>query len=127
MTRLALPLRRPGGEPTIGLINVVFLLLIFFLIAGSLAPAPDRSLTLLSIPEGAPQAPADALVLTAEGVVLHRGQPVDPAAHVATLTETDLVRIMPDRAAPAALLVDLADRLIAAGARRVVLLGEPVR
>lgn len=125
--RLAPPHRRQGGEPTIGLINVVFLLLVFFLIAGSLAPAPDASLRLLSIPEGIAQAPADALVLTAEGMVLHRGQPVDPAVHVAGLSDPALVRVMPDRAAPAGLLVELADRLIAAGAERVVLLGEPVR
>ncbi|MGY6534180.1 MAG: ExbD/TolR family protein [Pararhodobacter sp.] len=124
-TRLTQPARRGGGEPTIGLINVVFLLLVFFLIAGSLAPSPDPALRLLRIADAATQAPADALVLMADGAVTHQGLPVDPAAHVAALPDTALVRVMPDRAAPAARLVELADQLIAAGAQRVVLLGEP--
>ncbi len=116
---------RTRREPVIGLINVVFLMLIFFLIAGSIAPAPDRGLALVRIADLTTQAPPDAIVLLADGRLRHRGADgVDAAAYVATLAAPRVARILPDRDAPAAALVALADALHDAGAGRVVILGE---
>jgi biopolymer transport protein ExbD len=39
---------RQGREPTIALINIVFLMLIFFLVAGTLAAPLDKELKLVS-------------------------------------------------------------------------------
>ena len=116
---------RSRREPIIGLINVVFLMLIFFLIAGSIAPAPERGLALVRIADLTTQAPPDALVLSADGTLRHAGaEGVDPAAYVATLPAPRVARILPDRDAPAAALVALADALHRAGADRVIILGE---
>lgn len=71
--------RRPPLEPVLPLINVVFLLLIFFMVAGQLAPRPEGDV------EAPDSASADTeenlqqfmLVLDKEGRLLHQGQPVD--------------------------------------------------
>jgi biopolymer transport protein ExbD len=121
---------RSRGEPTIGLINIVFLMLIFFLIAGTIAPSPDPSVTLLRIAELDTQAPPDALVITAGGGLRFAGTdwpgpPEDGArAYLQTLPEPRVARLLVDREAAAPLIVRLAETLRAAGAERVVLLGE---
>jgi biopolymer transport protein ExbD len=120
---------RARPEPTIGLINVVFLMLIFFLIAGSIAPSPEAGLTLVRIADLTVQPPPDALVLTAEGGFRLDGadpgaMPEAVAAYVQTLGEGRVARILPDAAAPAEVLVRLAEALRAAGAERVMVLGE---
>jgi len=118
------PTTRAKGEPTIGLINVVFLMLIFFLIAGTIAPPPGNGISLVRIADLEVQAPPEALVLTVEGTLRHREAETDAATYVATLPEPRVARILPDRAAPAAALVTLAGALREAGAERVVILGE---
>lgn len=70
--------RRPPLEPVLPLINVVFLLLIFFMVAGQLAPRPQGDV------EAPDSASADTkenleqlmLVLDKEGRLLHQGEPV---------------------------------------------------
>jgi len=121
---LSRPIKRSKGEPTIGLINVVFLMLIFFLIAGTLAPAPGEGIALVDLGDTPLQPPPDALVLTAEGRLLQGGAETDAARYLATLTEPRVARILPDRRAQASTLVTLAAALTEGGAARVVILGE---
>jgi len=126
--RAAPPRRRP--EPTIGLINVVFLMLIFFLIAGTIAPAPDPTIRLLQSQDLQTQAPAGALVVTAAGGLRIAGSdwagtPEAAArAYFDSLPTPEVARLLVDRAAPAAVVVQMAAALRTAGAARVVLLGE---
>lgn len=71
--------RRPPLEPVLPLINVVFLLLIFFMVAGQLAPRPPGDV------EAPDSTTADTqenleqfiLVLDKDGRLLHDGEPVD--------------------------------------------------
>lgn len=121
MTRAPRQRRKP--EPTIALINVVFLMLIFFLVAGTVAPAlaPDLALVSVAGLEGRP--PPDALMLDARGDLSFRGQPMDAAAYVAQ-ADDPVVRLVPDRAAPAARLVEVTLALRAAGADRVFVVTE---
>jgi biopolymer transport protein ExbD len=114
------PIRRTG-EPTIALINVVFLMLIFFLVAGTIAPPPDAGLRLVSVVELEPAAAPDGLVIRADGTTLHRGAPVSPEAVGAA---GGTVRLVPDRELPASDLVRIARALKAAGAEAVVVVGE---
>lgn len=125
MIRLARP--RRTREPTIALINIVFLMLIFFLVAGTLARPLDRDLTLVRTADLDGRAPADALVVHSDGRLSWQGAPVASEAHfLADLPETmrETARLLPDRDLPAATLVSLGRSLRAAGAQRVVIVTE---
>ncbi len=134
--------RRPR-EPTITLINIVFLMLIFFLIAGTLAPPLDPDLTLVStdeMQEG--REPPDALVIGATGAMTYRGEAMDAATYVALMAEPGsetggeiggeiggrpeitTVRIVPDRDLAAHKLLEIGRALQEAGADRVFLVTQ---
>lgn len=120
-------LARTEREPTIALINIVFLMLIFFLVAGTLAAPLDKELRLVSTVNLEGSAPADALVLHADGRITHRGTEITSVADfVAGLPEVARarVRIVPDRELPAAVLVAQGRALRDAGAERVVIVTE---
>ena len=73
-------------EPTLALINVVFLLLLFFVVTGTIVYQHDRSIlppTSLLLTPG--KAPADAVYVDAEGGLSFRGQPHGAAEIARTL------------------------------------------
>ncbi len=114
-------------EPTIALINIVFLMLVFFMVAGTLAQPIDPALKLVRTQDLEGRAPPDALVIHADARLSYRGaDQVDAAAYVAALTEEEreIVRLVPDRAVAAQALVCLTRGLRAAGAGKVVLVTE---
>ena len=115
------PRARPKAEPTIALINIVFLLLTFFLIAGTLAPQLAPRLALPRAADLAAAPPPDGLVVLSDGTRLLNGSPATPEEAVAA---TPRVRVVPDRDLPAAELVRLARDLRSAGAEEVVLVTE---
>jgi biopolymer transport protein ExbD len=106
------------AEPTLALINVVFLMLIFFLVAGRVARPVDREVALVDAAVAAARMPDDALVLRADGATLWRGRPVTPEAFAAVQPEGPL-RVLPDRNTPARDLIALAGTLRAATGREV--------
>lgn len=119
--------KRSEREPTIALINIVFLMLIFFLVAGTLVTPLDKDLRLVRTADLAGAAPAEALVLHADGRMTYEGGVVTSAADfVASLPEPARarVRIIPDRDLPAAMLVAQGRALRVAGADRVVIVTE---
>ncbi len=114
-------------EPTIALINIVFLMLIFFLVAGTLATPIDRDLELVRTAELDPDASADALVIHPDGRLTWNGSSLTSAAELlATLPEDArrLVRVIPDRALPAKHLIAAGRDLRMTGAERVVIVTE---
>ncbi|KIC13491.1 ExbD/TolR family protein [Leisingera sp. ANG-Vp] len=114
-------------EPTIALINIVFLMLIFFMIAGTLAVPLDKDVTLIEAKDLEGREPPDALVVHADGRLTLRGEVLpDAAVYAAALSDEDreAVRIVPDRDLPARKLVQLGNALRAAGAKRVLLVSE---
>lgn len=116
------PPRRPR-DSTIPLINVVFLMLIFFLITGTIAPPLDPDLALVDTSGLEGSEPPDALVLRADGTLSFRGNPTDPAAYMAG-HGPEPVRIVPDRAAAARRLVEVTGALRRLGAPSVILVTE---
>jgi biopolymer transport protein ExbD len=114
---------RRRRDTTIALINVVFLMLIFFLIAGTIAPALDPDLQLAETAGLEGREPPDALVLHADGSLSFRGMPSDPAAFMAA-QETAAVRIVPDRNVPAPRLIEVAGSLRRLGASDIFLVTE---
>lgn len=115
---------RRRGEPVLALINVVFLLLIFFLIAGQMARPRPPGLTLATIAAGAPPAAPQTLAVARDGRLFWAGAETETAALpelVGTLGGP--LRLMPDRDLPAAELLILARTLGAAGAADIRLTG----
>ena len=116
--------KKSKPEPTIALINVVFLMLIFFLIAGTLAEPIDNDLTLVTTSDLDPSAPPQGLVVHADGRVEAAGQAVtDFAAYVAD-QHSNVIRLIPDRALPAKDLLQIGADLRSAGAASVVIATE---
>lgn len=124
--------KKRQAEPTIALINIVFLMLIFFLVAGTMAQPLDSSMTLVRTADIAQAPPPDALVLDAQGQLLYRGDEVaDVAGFVAAQAALQedkeaepTLRIVPDRDVAAERLIALGRTLKEAGAGRVMIVTE---
>lgn len=119
--------RRTQSEPTIALINIVFLMLIFFMIAGALAPTLDDDISLIDTAELDGRAPPDTTVLRADGTLVLRGLEVTAEQAI----EASLggpngadVRLVADRDVPAKTLMSRVAELRDAGADSVWLVTE---
>ncbi|GGO53887.1 biopolymer transport protein ExbD [Roseovarius pacificus] len=119
--------KRPTREPTIALINIVFLMLVFFMVAGTLAQPMDGDLSLVRTEDLEGRAPPDALVVHDDGRLSYRGEDIDSVASFfdrldeANRTE---VRLVPDRDLSAETLVAVAAELRGSGAERVFVVTE---
>jgi biopolymer transport protein ExbD len=118
--------RRSRLDPTIGLVDIVFLLVMFFLLAGTIARPLGADVTLIRNAGQDPVPPPDALVLLADGTLRFRGSLTDPLTFVTALPQDDrgVVRIVPDADVSATLLVATARALGKAGAGEVVIVTE---
>lgn len=124
--RLSVP-ARARHEPTIALINIVFLMLVFFLVAGQIARPADRDVRLVEAGSASARAPDDALVLRADGAMLWRGAPTlldaFSAAEANGAPDAPL-RILPDANLSAGDLIAAAAALRAASGRDIRLVTE---
>jgi biopolymer transport protein ExbD len=114
-------------EPTIALINIVFLMLIFFMVAGTLSPSLDRDITLVETQTLEGREPPDALVIDKTGELRHRGIVLTSAAAFLDRPDSrprDVVRLLPDRDLPASQLLRISAELRAAGVDRIVITTE---
>jgi len=121
MIRATRPRRR--RDSTIALINVVFLMLIFFLIAGTVATPLDPDLDLVDTSELDGREPPDALVLHSDGALSFRGTLTEPEFYM-NGREPGPVRIVPDRNAPGARLIEVTGDLRRLGATSVFVVTE---
>ncbi|MFN4009755.1 MAG: ExbD/TolR family protein [Pannonibacter sp.] len=111
-------------ETTISLINIVFLMLIFFLVAGQIAPPLDSAVTLTDAREAESLPPPDALFAHADGRLTFRGADISADAFVSDrrmrlTTDAPEILLAADRELDARRLVDVVDALKQAGAARV--------
>lgn len=113
-------------EPTTALINIVFLILIFFMVAGSLAAPPANAPDFVE--SDAPDCciPPDALFVAADGEMSYQGKPIASAGdYLGELSgDTPGARLLPDKELPAQDLLKLVSALCNAGAERVILMTE---
>ncbi|MEM6627589.1 MAG: biopolymer transporter ExbD [Pseudomonadota bacterium] len=120
--------RRPSTkrEPVISLINIVFLILIFFMVAGTLTGRNTSGVAFVQTSDLDCCVDADALVLTARGQALDEtGAPISLIDHVGAMPEdAPTVRLMPDRDLPATDLIATISDLKRAGAGRIVVVTE---
>jgi len=121
--------RKP--ENTVPLINVVFLMLIFFLVAGTLAPAPDREVDFITLAATDPASPPDMLFVRADGTLTWRGEALTITEHVRRWQELQQegaelrpLRIAADRSLPAIDLLETIDELRSAGVDPIVFIAE---
>ncbi|MEX0281206.1 MAG: ExbD/TolR family protein [Arenibacterium sp.] len=110
-------------DPSIALINIVFLMLIFFLIAGTIAPPLDATLELVETSGLEGREPPDALVLRADGTLSFRGSPIDESQFMQGHGDGP-VRIVPDRNSNGQRLVEVTSSLRRLGATSVILVSE---
>jgi biopolymer transport protein ExbD len=120
--------RRAGGpdDGVLPLINVVFLLLIFFMVAGRLAAGdPFRIEPLVSATEGPAPDDAPLLLMAADGRLALGGAPLARAALPAALAGADRLRVKVDAGADAAEVARLLAEIGAAGVAEARLMVEP--
>jgi biopolymer transport protein ExbD len=123
------PSLRLKPEPTIALINIVFLMLIFFIVSAQIAPPLDGEVKLVSTDRLENREPPDALVVMPDGLMKYRGALITPAHYITIKQESapdDLkaIRLVPDRALPAAKLIDIGTQLRRLGAEKIMLVTE---
>jgi len=117
------------GENTIALINVVFLMLIFFLVAGTLTTPPDRDVTLISLKNSDRSPPPDMLFVRLDGSLSWRGEPTDLLTVIANWQKANQgeavpMRLAADKELPALKLLEVVKELKSNGAERIVLVTE---
>ncbi|SLN58176.1 Biopolymer transport protein ExbD/TolR [Roseovarius albus] len=119
--------QRTRLEPTIALINVVFLMLIFFMVAGTLSQPLDKDVTLVRTADLEGRAPPDTLVVHSDGRLTYRGESVGSVQSFYTArpeNEREVIRVVPDAELSALTLVNLARDLRAEGASRVMIVTQ---
>lgn len=125
------PRRRPELEPMLPLINVVFLLLVFFMVAGQLGEKPPVPLeTPESARDRAAISQAPRLSLDAEGQLFLDEQPIEVERlreQAAGLGLGDRPRLHADRGVTAARLRPVLQALREAGFEAVELVTRRVR
>lgn len=127
--RLKLAKRRKASEENlVPLINIVFLILIFFLVASTIRPFTDRDITLAESREASGAgAMTRAILIHEDGVHLIDGIAVPQGVLAQKLREwaadpDGTVTIVADRAAAAERIVDVVATASSAGLRNVRLL-----
>lgn len=122
---LSHPTRREPRESIVPMINVVFLLLIFFLMTAQIAPPEPFE---VSLPESAAEAPSEAghtLHLSGEGELAYQDLRDEEAlAALSGLGEAETLKLRADRSVPAQQVAILLGRLAGLGISRVELISE---
>ena len=114
--------RRPRSEPIVPMINVVFLLLIFFLMSAQITPPDPFDMT-------PPQSAADndlrsndTLYLSEDGGLWYEGLEDEAVWNALSVRADDTpLRIKADQAMPARVLADVLPKLAANGVDETVL------
>ncbi|WP_264210984.1 biopolymer transporter ExbD [Leisingera thetidis] len=119
------PKTRQAGEPVLPMINVVFLLLIFFLLSSQIAPRAPFAVTPPRLETGEASAPEAVLFMAADGRLHFSGaQDSDALAAVAAqAAELGTLTLRADAEVPARAVAALIARLREAGITAVALTG----
>ncbi|MEM8540165.1 MAG: biopolymer transporter ExbD [Pseudomonadota bacterium] len=121
--------KRQKPEPTIALINIVFLMLVFFLVAAQVAPPLSRDIKLVATKDLEAKEPPDALVVMSDGLMTYRGASITPAQYFIIKQEEnpgdlESIRLVPDRDLSAVKLIEIGNELVGLGAQRIFLVTE---
>lgn len=118
------PSRRPRGEAIVPMINVVFLLLIFFLMTAQIAPPDPLDVTPPSA-AATPVDPApDTLYIDANGALAYEIHQNDAVFAALAMREPGPLTLRADAALPARDLARILPRLAAIGITDIALVTE---
>ena len=113
------------AEPTISLINIVFLILIFFMVAGTLS-SPSETVSFVQTEGLECCTSPDAVEINAAGAVFCESQKFSSVAALLDTREDDFsqIRLLPDRELPANDLLSVIGTLKDGGVERIVVVTE---
>ena len=113
-------------EPIISLINIVFLILIFFMVAGSLSANRPSGIEFVQAEGLDCCTEEDALDILADGTLVRHGERLASLEQFIAETESleTTIRLRPDREFPARDLLQSVSTLQDAGATHIVVLTE---
>ncbi len=127
MRMRALKKRREGArrDPTISLINIVFLILIFFMVSSTLSRPSSSDIALVTTEGLECCAGPNVLQVEAQGALFMDARPVSgPEVYLNSLPDGAPARIVPDRRLPARDLLRLVSTLRGLGAEEVLIVTE---
>ncbi len=131
MLRMERPVERRQMENTITLINIVFLMLIFFLIAGTIAPGSPPDLNTVKTTEAEDARQEMMLGVRNDGTLVYEGAEITAAAYAALArqgaarqNQEPVIRILPDRDLPATRLLEIVSELHGASGAKTIILSE---
>ncbi|MEL6687414.1 MAG: biopolymer transporter ExbD [Pseudomonadota bacterium] len=113
------------AEPTVSLINIVFLILIFFMVAGTLS-TPSEQVAFVQTEGLECCTSPDAVVVTSSGSMFWDDREFSSVRALLDAKDDDLsfIRILPDKDLPANQLLSLIGTLKDNGAQRIVVVTE---
>ena len=113
-------------EPITALINIVFLILIFFMVAGTLSGSVDKSLEFVRTSDLECCSTPDALFITSDGRFILNGAPIETLSTYVGQLEHDQkkAQLAPDKKLPAKRLLELVSELQSLGAKQIVIMTE---
>ncbi|MEO0550445.1 MAG: biopolymer transporter ExbD [Pseudomonadota bacterium] len=118
--------RSSDRDPVISLINIVFLILIFFMVAGTLDNADRNGVTFVQTGDLECCEDGDALVITETGELRFAGDVLTEIGdYISQLSDPDpTARLLPDQNLPAQTLLETIKVLRDAGVENVVVVTE---
>lgn len=119
------PKGRQAGEQILPMINVVFLLLIFFLLSSQIAPRAPFSVTPPQLETGEPSRPEALLFMSADGQLHFSGAQTEDAVEAvfARASELESLSLRADANVSASAVATLITQLRDAGIQSVTLRG----
>ncbi|MEM7068005.1 MAG: biopolymer transporter ExbD [Pseudomonadota bacterium] len=116
-------------DSTVALINIVFLMLVFFLIAGTIVPPMDSEVTPILSQEEQNAELENTFSIRADGATFYQGNASSPEDFMTSVlqaakSEKPLVRVLADKELSAVTLVEIINKLQAAGASSIRIITE---
>lgn len=114
------------AEPTIALINIVFLMLIFFLVTAQVSTPLDSELKLVKTHDLEQTPPPNHLVISEDGSPKYQGEDIALDRFLAQLNsdQIEVLRIIPDRDTSAVKLIHIANSIRRFGVKEIYLVTE---
>lgn len=117
-------LQRKPLESTVALINIIFLLLIFFIVSGTIASPGSVAVNPITLSDLESESPIPSLILTQDGQIFYHQKAVTLDELPDLVADQEYVRLLPDRDVLAPDLMRFATLLRDYGVQKLVIVVE---